>query len=74
MGIDNLHDNPAKGSYSIAPTLAICAVGRMAYSTVLSERSPRRLMQAALIGFLVGLSVNLRIANHFLASGTALSF
>jgi hypothetical protein len=74
MGIDNLHDNPAKGSYSIAPTLAICAVAGWLTALFFSERSPRRLMQAALIGFLVGLSVNLRIANLFLASGTVLSF
>ena len=67
--------NPAKASYSIAPTLAVCAVAGWLTALFFSERSPRRrLMQAALIGFLLGLSVNLRIANLFLASGYCAGF
>jgi len=67
--------NPAKASYSVAPTLAICAVAGWLTAMFCSERSPRkRLMQAALIGFLLGLSVNLRIANLFLASGYCAGF
>jgi hypothetical protein len=67
--------NPAKASYSVAPTLAICAVAGWLTARFFSESSPRkRLMQAALIGLLLGLSVNLRIANFFLASGYCAGF
>jgi FtsH-binding integral membrane protein len=62
--------NPAKASYSVAPTFAVMAVAGWLTALLFSETRPRRRwLQAALIGLLLGLSVNLRIANLFLASG-----
>ncbi len=61
--------NPAKASYSLAPTMVICAVvGFFAARLVQpkSERSPW--LAPALIGLLLGLSVNLRVANLMLCA------
>jgi hypothetical protein len=62
--------NPGKSSFSLAPTLAICALA--GFLTVLmfeSRRLAARLMAAAGAGLLLGLSVNIRLANVFLAAG-----
>jgi hypothetical protein len=67
--------NPAKASYSIAPTLAVCAVAGWLTALFFAARSPhRRLMYAAIVGLLLGLSVNFRIANLFLAGGYCFGF
>jgi hypothetical protein len=66
----NFMINPAKASYSVPPTFALVAVAGWLTALLFSETRPRRRwMQVALIGLLLGLSVNLRIANLFLASG-----
>jgi hypothetical protein len=67
--------NPAKASYSMAPTLAVCAVAGWLTALFFSEKSPgRRLALTVLVGFLLGLSVNFRIANLFLATGYGVGF
>jgi hypothetical protein len=61
--------NPAKSSFSIAPTLAICAVlGMLTRRLIRPHREP---CFATLIaaGLLIGLSVNLRLPNVLLAAG-----
>jgi len=63
--------NPAKASYSIAPTMIVCAAA--GYLTARWLAGPRHhLALTALIGFLLGLAVNFRLPNLFLASGYGL--
>ncbi len=58
--------NPAKASYSIAPTMALCAV--VGYLTALwLIKTKDNVWLVLLIGLLLGLSVNLRLPNLFLA-------
>ncbi|MCK1745868.1 hypothetical protein IVA80_35170 [Bradyrhizobium sp. 139] len=63
--------NPAKASYSIAPTMAICAAA--GYLTALWLTTIKHNMwPVALIGLLLGLSVNFRLPNLFLVAGYVL--
>jgi hypothetical protein len=63
--------NPAKASYSIAPTMIVCAAA--GYLTARWLAGPRHHPALiALIGFLLGLAVNFRLPNLFLASGYGL--
>jgi hypothetical protein len=63
--------NPAKASYSIAPTMIVCAAA--GYLTARWLTGPRHNPAlTALIGFLIGLAVNFRLPNLFLASGYGL--
>ncbi|MCP3371509.1 hypothetical protein [Bradyrhizobium cajani] len=63
--------NPAKASYSIAPTMALCAV--VGYLTALwLIRAKHNVWLLLLIGLLLGLSVNLRLPNLFLVAGYVL--
>jgi hypothetical protein len=62
-------NNPAKASYSVAPTLALCAVMGLLTPRLFSESGGRRLAVAGCIGLLLGFGVNLRIANVLLAGG-----
>jgi 4-amino-4-deoxy-L-arabinose transferase-like glycosyltransferase len=62
--------NPSKGSHSMAPTMPICIV--LALLTVLmleAKRLQARLAAASASGLVLGLSVNIRIANVLLAAG-----
>lgn len=60
--------NPAKASYSIAPTMALCAVTGFLTAFWLS-RQKRSVLLIALIGLLLGASVNFRLPNALLAAG-----
>ncbi len=71
--------NPAKASYSIAPTMVVCVLA--GYLTArhrqvfLAERRQHRLLLAGLVGLLIGLAaVNFRLPNLFLSSGYFLFF
>ena len=62
--------NPTKASYSLAPSTVVCVLA--AFFTAkfpLAETATRRFLLAVSVGFLIGLSVNFRIANLFLAGG-----
>jgi hypothetical protein len=62
--------NPTKASYSVAPTMVVCAlVGFVTARLFLAEQWRDRLMLAALAGFLLGVAVNFRLPNLFLSSG-----
>jgi hypothetical protein len=66
--------NPTKASYSMAPTMVLCAfVGLLTARLFVDEDRPRFVMVAT-IGLLVGLSSSFRIANLFLAAGYFLFF
>ena len=60
--------NPAKASYSVAPTMALCAVAGFLTALWLS-RDKRSVLLIALIGLLLGASVNFRLPNALLAAG-----
>ena len=62
--------NPAKASYSMAPTMVVCALaGYLTARVFLADQRRHRLMLTAMIGLLIGLSVNFRLPNLFLSSG-----
>lgn len=64
--------NPAKASYSIPPTMVICAAVGYLTAKLFELRADRaRLIVTALIGLLLGLSVNFRIPNLLLCAGYA---
>lgn len=61
--------NPAKASYSVAPTMVVCALAGFVTAKFFSAGQPRRLPLAGLVGLLLGLAVNFRLPNLFLSSG-----
>jgi hypothetical protein len=62
--------NPAKASYSVAPTVVVCALaGFVTARLFLAHQRWDRILLAALAGFLLGVAVNFRLPNLFLASG-----
>lgn len=63
--------NPAKASYSIAPTMALCAVAGFLTALWLT-REKRSVLLIALVGLLLGASVNFRLPNALLAAGYAI--
>jgi hypothetical protein len=62
--------NPVKASYSMAPTMVVCALAGW-LTAKLFAAAPRegRLWPTIVLGLLFGLSVNLRLANVFLSAG-----
>ena len=67
--------NPTKASYSMAPTMMVCVLaGFLTAKLFVDEGRRHRLVLSALIGLLIGLSVNFRLANLFLAAGYFLFF
>ncbi|HLX17024.1 MAG TPA: hypothetical protein VKS24_17700 [Bradyrhizobium sp.] len=67
--------NPAKASYSMAPTMVACALAGLLTAGFFAAGERRhRLVLAALTGLVIGLSVNFRLPNLFLASGYLLFF
>jgi hypothetical protein len=62
--------NPTKASYSMAPTMMVCALaGFLTAKLFASEGRRHRLVLTILIGLLLGLAVNFRLANLFLSAG-----
>ncbi len=61
--------NPTKASYSVAPTMIVCALAGFLTARLVANGSPHRLALIAAIGLLIGLSVNLRLPNLFLSAG-----
>jgi hypothetical protein len=67
--------NPAKSSYSVAPTMVACVLaGFLTAKLFLARKLRDRLVLAALVGLIVGLAVNFRLPNLLLASGYLLFF
>ncbi|MEH2537310.1 MULTISPECIES: hypothetical protein [unclassified Bradyrhizobium] len=66
--------NPSKASYSVAPTMMVCAAAGFLTAKLFAVRRQRRLLIIALVGLLIGLSVNFRLPNLFLAAGYCLCF
>ncbi len=60
--------NPAKASYSVAPTMVLCAAAGFLTALWLA-RDKRSILLIVLIGLLLGASVNFRLPNALLAAG-----
>jgi hypothetical protein len=62
--------NPAKASYSMAPTMVACALaGFLTARWLAASRRESRVPLAILTGLVLGLSVDFRLPNLFLAAG-----
>jgi hypothetical protein len=63
--------NPVKASYSVAPTMIVCALAGYLTSLLYDETRAikERWIASLAIGFLLGLAVNFRIPNALLAAG-----
>jgi hypothetical protein len=67
--------NPAKASYSIAPTMVVGVLaGYLTARLFLAGQRQQRLLLTALVGLLIGVAVNFRLPNLFLSSGYFLFF
>ena len=64
--------NPSKASYSVPPTMMVCAAAGFLTVKYFAGQPRHRLLIIALIGLLIGLSVNFRLPNVFLAAGYCL--
>lgn len=58
--------NPTKASYSVAPTTIVCALAGYLTAEFIKRKSTALL---AIIGLLIGVSVNFRLPNLFLSAG-----
>jgi hypothetical protein len=75
LGALYLMINPTKASYSVAPTMIVCVVaGFLSARLFASAASRERLLLAAAIGILVGLSATFRLPNVFLSAGYGIFF
>jgi hypothetical protein len=61
--------NPAKASYSIAPTMVVCALAGYLTAKLLIGSQRHRILLTMLLGLVIGLSVNFRLPNLFLSAG-----
>jgi len=67
--------NPTKASYSMAPTMVLCAVtGFLTPKLFLGDTARIRILLSALVGLLIGLAVNFRLPNLLLVAGYGLFF
>jgi hypothetical protein len=67
--------NPTKASYSMAPTMVVCALAGLLTPRLFGKTLWRdRLLPTFIVGFLIGLAVNFRLANLFLSAGYFLFF
>jgi hypothetical protein len=64
--------NPTKASYSVAPTMMVCALAGYLTAKLFVAGPRYRLILLALMGLLIGLSVNFRLPNLLLAAGYCL--
>jgi len=67
--------NPAKASYSVAPTMVVCVLGGFLTARLfLKTRQRHRMFLTVLTGFLLGLAANFRLPNLLLSGGYFLFF
>ena len=64
--------NPTKASYSMAPTMIVCALAGYLTARLFVAETRHRLALIALVGGLLGIAVNFRLPNLLLASGYGL--
>jgi hypothetical protein len=61
--------NPAKASYSMAPTMVACAAAGYLTARLFTATPRHRLWLTILLGLVLGVSVDFRLPNLFLSSG-----
>jgi len=61
--------NPAKASYSIAPTMVVCALAGFLTAKLFFSLRRSKILLTVLLGLCIGLSVNFRLPNLFLSAG-----
>ena len=62
--------NPTKSSYSMAPTAVLCVLAAFMTVRAFTETQPnKRMVKIAVLGLLLGLTVNMRIPNVLLVAG-----
>jgi hypothetical protein len=61
--------NPTKASYSVAPTMMVCAAAGYLTARFFDARQRHRFVLIVLVGLLIGLSVNFRLPNLLLSAG-----
>lgn len=66
--------NPAKASYSMAPTMVMCALAGFLTAKLFAGPQRHRILLTILVGLLIGLSVNFRLPNLLLSAGYCLFF
>jgi hypothetical protein len=66
--------NPAKASYSVAPTMVVCALAGYLTVKLFSAERRKCLLLTVLVGLLLGVAVNFRLPNLFLSAGYFLFF
>jgi hypothetical protein len=67
--------NPSKASYSMAPTMIVCALaGYLTARLFAGDKARERIWLAIALGLVLGLSVNFRVPNLLLSAGTFLFF
>nr|WP_249130535.1 hypothetical protein [Bradyrhizobium diazoefficiens] len=66
--------NPSKASYSMAPTMVVCALAGLFTARLFVDEGRRRQLMLAAVGVLLGLSASFRIANVVLSAGYVLFF
>src|SRR5215472_6379112 len=67
--------NPVKASYSMAPTMVVCALAGFLTAELFAGTQQRhRIWLTLLLGLLLGLSVNFRLPNLLLSAGYFLFF
>lgn len=66
--------NPTKASYSVAPTMIVCALTGFLTARLFASAGAHRILLTAAVGLLIGLSVNFRLPNLFLSAGYAMFF
>ncbi len=64
--------NPSKASYSVPPTMMVCAAAGLLTVKFFTGSQRHRLFFIALTGLLIGFAVNFRLPNLFLAAGYGL--
>jgi hypothetical protein len=64
--------NPTKASYSVAPTMMVCALAGFLTAKLFKAEPRHQVLLWALLGLLIGLSVNFRLPNLLLAAGYGL--
>jgi hypothetical protein len=64
--------NPSKASYSVPPTMMVCAAAGFLTVRFFTAQPKYRPLLIALTGLLIGLSVNFRLPNLFLVAGYCL--
>jgi hypothetical protein len=64
--------NPSKASYSVPPTMMVCAAAGFLTAKFFTGQPRHQPLLIALTGLLIGLSVNFRLPNLFLVAGYCL--